>query len=341
MFSSCQIVLVLFILLPSILGRHAHHRKIWNGVQAQNCQFPWLAVLNIKTEDSTSLCGGTIIDSRHILTAQHCVTGNVVSVDVGVGNNDRTMMPVRMSVPPAAIQRTANFSKQRFHNDVALLTLPRALFFTRCIHPLPLASAQDVFQSTCVIAGWGKTQNGKYPDRLQYGKVQWYPTSFCQNMFGGLISSQFCAGSASNNIEACHGDSGTPLMCRRHSDNALVVAGITSFGYNDCQNGVAVYTKVADYLSWINYMRKYPNEMPIQPVTCPTQQQIGNGERDEDREDDYYHNTEDDENDGDDLGEKYMHDAEYHFYTMDYHQIGHDVYNFMHSFIKGAHMNAK
>lgn len=48
--------------------------RIVGGTKAEPGEFPFQVRLNIRSRRGSSLCGGVIIDQRHILTAAHCVT---------------------------------------------------------------------------------------------------------------------------------------------------------------------------------------------------------------------------------------------------------------------------
>lgn len=48
--------------------------RIVGGTKAEPGEFPYQVRLNIRSRRGTSLCGGVIIDQRHILTAAHCMT---------------------------------------------------------------------------------------------------------------------------------------------------------------------------------------------------------------------------------------------------------------------------
>ena len=51
--------------------------KVMGGAGARVGEVPWAAVLRIPMDGrSSSLCGGTLISSRHILTAAHCFVKN-------------------------------------------------------------------------------------------------------------------------------------------------------------------------------------------------------------------------------------------------------------------------
>lgn len=48
--------------------------RIVGGTKADPGEFPYQVRLNIRSRRGSSLCGGVIIDQRHILTAAHCMT---------------------------------------------------------------------------------------------------------------------------------------------------------------------------------------------------------------------------------------------------------------------------
>lgn len=48
--------------------------RIVGGSKAEPGEFPYQVRLNIRSRRGSSLCGGVIMDKRHILTAAHCVT---------------------------------------------------------------------------------------------------------------------------------------------------------------------------------------------------------------------------------------------------------------------------
>lgn len=48
--------------------------RIVGGTKAEPGEFPYQVRLNIRSRRGSSLCGGVIIDQRHILTAAHCMT---------------------------------------------------------------------------------------------------------------------------------------------------------------------------------------------------------------------------------------------------------------------------
>ena len=75
----------------------------------------------------------------------------------------------------------------------------------------------------------------------------------CATCFGsGINDNMLCAGFAEGGKDTCQGDSGGPLACQ--NNGVWEVQGLTSFDEGGCSlpNDPAVFTRVTQYLDWIN-----------------------------------------------------------------------------------------
>ena len=55
--------------------------------------------------------------------------------------------------------------------------------------------------------------------------------------------------------DICYGGTGTPLMCQDPATNRYVLCGVGSFGFEDCEDGYAVYTNMRKYEEMIRDAR--------------------------------------------------------------------------------------
>ncbi|KAJ3653953.1 hypothetical protein Zmor_013173 [Zophobas morio] len=107
--------------------------RIINGVPAKLGEFPWIVALgyrNAKNPDLPRwLCGGSLITSRHILTAGHCVynQSNLYLARIG----DLDLFSDDDGASPSTIPLTKDrkvhedFNPSKYSNDIAILTLER------------------------------------------------------------------------------------------------------------------------------------------------------------------------------------------------------------------------
>ena len=231
--------------------------RIVGGVPAPDDAWP--SVVQVYTViDSTTgtLCGGTVIDKRWVLTAGHCVadaadralppSSFVILADTQVlGGEDGTAVGVTNVYLHPQFRR-ANAPV----NDIALLELSQEVD----TEAMPLVSASPAVGAMAAIVGWGTTSSASSEPSavLREAEVPVVSNDACAAVpaYSGLIQdTMLCAGYADGGVDACLGDSGGPLMVL--NDGVYEQAGITSFGY-DCALTYGVYTRVSSYLTWID-----------------------------------------------------------------------------------------
>uniref|UniRef100_A0A0L8GGI1 Peptidase S1 domain-containing protein n=2 Tax=Octopus bimaculoides TaxID=37653 RepID=A0A0L8GGI1_OCTBM len=142
-----------------------------------------------------------------------------------------------------------------YPNDIALMELSAPIQLSEYIKTVCLPSKTNRFtgRDECWVTGWGDTRGRGNPNVLN--KVQVRITGFleCQHKWSAYVhKSHICVGDG--HAGPCRGDSGGPLVCLKRG--RFLLAGVASFSNELC--GVpgfpAVYTKVSEFLEWINYV---------------------------------------------------------------------------------------
>lgn len=231
--------------------------RIVGGNTTQMGEWPWIAGL---FNAGRHLCGGSLIDDRHILTAAHCVaqmtSWDVARLTVRLGDYDiRTPNEVKhVERRVKRVVRHRGFDMRTLYNDVAILTLDQPVQFTETIRPICLpAGAKLYFDQMGTVIGWGSIrEGGPAPGKLQQVTIPIWKNSYCKQKYGsfapgGIVESFLCAGQADK--DSCSGDSGGPLMV---NDGRWTQVGIVSWGIG-CGKGQfpGVYTRVTHFLPWI------------------------------------------------------------------------------------------
>ena len=222
------------------------NRRIVGGQATTIKQHPWQVALNI---DGT-LCGGSIIGERWILTAAHCVVGLAPPMRAKTGVTE-----YRSSGTWVVAERTVvheAYNAKTFEHDIALIKLDSLQPNSRIALPAP--SVVLPRQQPLEVTGWGATtEGGRGAAHLVKAVVPAVETSLCNapHSYNGRIKDgMMCAGRKEGGTDSCQGDSGGPLVWR--TANGPVLVGVVSFG-EGCARKLkyGVYTRVATYRNWI------------------------------------------------------------------------------------------
>lgn len=228
-------------------------KRIIGGVEAADGVWPWMAALVERGYDpfDGQFCGGALIHPNWVLTAAHCLGGDI---DVVLGTNDLTASATtyeRIQVSRQIPHPSYNSSTS--DNDIALLELAQASTQT------PIAwntnSTYNAAGTTSTVIGWGSTSYPyySYPEMLMQVNVPIISNTTCNASYPGKITSNMlCAGYAAGGKDSCFGDSGGPLMVSVGS-GSYVQVGVVSWGEGCALEGYyGVYTRVSNYAVWIS-----------------------------------------------------------------------------------------
>ncbi|CAG9806541.1 unnamed protein product [Chironomus riparius] len=267
-------------LLPneSDCGREYIENRIYSGQNTDREEFPWLALFEYrKFSGEVSInCAGSLISKKYVLTASHCITGDIIArigmlSNIRLGDydlreadacNERNCQnPYRFNAIEEVIPHE-NYNQRAINrrNDIGLVRLRKAVRFSRMVRPicLPAADLPPLKAgNTVYIVGFGRTLAARRSTIKQKLAIPIYDHEICKRKFSSkkvvIHDEQLCAGGEFSK-DACDGDSGGPLQ-RFH--NTWIVEGIVSFGYLcGLEDWPAIYTKVSSYRSWIeDHMR--------------------------------------------------------------------------------------
>lgn len=232
--------------------------RIVNGRNSTRGQFPHQTLLLMTLEGNrSSICGGSLISDRWVLTAAHCVDSAIsVNVHLGALNTFDFDEPGRINVNTTVFFTHPAWFPAFLVNDIALVQLPEPITFTEQIQPIQLPTTREWFHDIPVVAsGFGVTNTtaARVPSIMQWANMRTINNFQCARAFGdiaGILAlrrSVICV-VGDNQESGCFGDSGGPIITQ---ENVLI--GVASFvSPNGCHLGFpTAYVRVTQYLDWI------------------------------------------------------------------------------------------
>lgn len=227
--------------------------RIVGGVDTTIDKIPYQVSFRYEEEH---ICGGSIISSRHVITAAHCIAkpSSPSIYSVLAGSTNRTGDEQQQLREVARLVKHPDFSIKQILNDIGVVFVVADFYFNNLVQPIKLPQPGVVPEkgNNVAVSGWGVVENddGYLPDVLQSVSIQIVGTASCNESYKGFIKEgMVCAGARLGRKGACKGDSGGPLSL----DGTLV--GVVSFGRSRKCGDIffpGVYTRVSHYVDWIS-----------------------------------------------------------------------------------------
>lgn len=238
---------------------------IIGGEDANISNFPFYARL-IVTDFARlygDFCGGSILNSRYILTAAHCLDDADVS-QLAIVTNNGVVAGVRLDElkKVESIKLHEGYNASTLKNDIAIIKLKEPMTNYTAVS-IPNSPTEYASLNTVTAMGLGYIDDSESkPSIIQYADVTKLTDSECdtrvQAIYGGTYESlyQECTIPKKNTSDqltgVCNGDSGGPLTF--NSGGTYKQYGLTSYGASSscsAENVPQVFTELLGYKAWI------------------------------------------------------------------------------------------
>ncbi|XP_028898065.2 serine protease Hayan [Zeugodacus cucurbitae] len=232
------------------------------GSAAAPGKYPYMALIGQKEIDTVVfLCSGALIDKRFVLAAAHCLV-RLKSAIVRLGITHLDDLAQNNSMVEKKIQAVhvhPEFSLFSAYNDIGLVELESDINYSSLVYPVCLFTGAEIpLNNTKLYAtrwgGNGERIVGVVPMRI-------LPPSLCRDAYSdfkdrriadGIQATHLCAHTVNQSVDTCGNTANGPMVLVEDEGlNKYRLVGIDSFGLHCGSHKPDVFTRVSEYLDFI------------------------------------------------------------------------------------------
>jgi secreted trypsin-like serine protease len=252
--------------------------RIVGGEPAQSGAWPWQVVMYMRSNGGamSMRCGASIIDSKWILTAAHCI-GSQDPLDYAfVEGTNSISNPLDKDSPGKVLKvsrliRHEAYDPKTAENDIAVFELVTPATSKPVRLSFPEKSPLEAPDTKVTVTGWGTLRAIKgghdalTDEQVRPGDPRFFTTQLmeveipvvteetCKKTYQDKVIDHrvICAGLAEGGKDSCQGDSGGPLVTKA-LDGEYRQIGVVSFG-RQCalKDTPGVYSRVSAFQDWL------------------------------------------------------------------------------------------
>jgi secreted trypsin-like serine protease len=234
----------------------ANDQRIVGGKPVTLKENPWqIAIVSkrIPINSMAQFCGGSIVATRWVVTAAHCVDSGTLPAQIEILTGTESLVNGGTRVPVTGITVHPNWNPKTHDFDIALIQTGADLGGT----PIAGDTSANEYAPTLDIrvTGWGRTSKSTQAGSkvLQGVSMPYVARATCNrpaSYDGDITDNMICAGLQAGGVDSCQGDSGGPATAAFNGTRRLV--GIVSWGEGCAlRDKYGVYTRVANFATWV------------------------------------------------------------------------------------------